>query len=281
MTGRRGENFPVGSVLIRRDLRAVVRAFYAFARAADDAADDPRLAPAERLARIETFAAGLDGRPGGAPEGPVLIAALRSLGCEGAARHARQLLRAFRRDALGGDCRSWEDLMAYCEDSANPVGRFLLDLHGEGQEARPPADALCTALQVLNHLQDLREDHLRLGRCYLPLDWLAAEGLGPEALGAAHAAPGLRRAIDRALDRTDALLERAAALPGRLASRRLAGESAAILHLARRLSGALRRGDPLAARIAPSHGDFARAGLAGLVALIRPAWAGVPRGGPA
>jgi squalene synthase HpnC len=277
----RRENFPVGSVLIRRDLRGAVLAFYAFARAADDAADDPGLSPSARLARLDAFEAGLDGRPSGAPEGPALLAALRPLGREGAAGHARQLLRAFRRDAVGGDCRSWDDLLAYCEDSANPVGRFLLDLHGEGRAARAPADALCTALQVLNHLQDLRDDHLALDRRYLPLDWLAEEGLGPEALGAARAAPELRRAIARALERTDALLDRAAALPGRLASRRLAGESAAILRLARGLSAALRAGDPLAARIAPSRAAFARAGLAGLVAALRPRRAGAPRGRPA
>ncbi len=263
MSGR--ENFPVGSLLIRRDLRAVVAAFYRVARGSDDVADDPRLAPEEKLRRLDLFEAGLDGDASGAPA----ARALAALGLPDPVRHARQLLRAFRRDARNDACRTWGDLLAYCEDSANPVGRFLLDLHGESRAAWPFSDALCTALQVLNHLQDLKADHLGLRRHYLPLDWLEEEGLTPDDLARDRMAPGLRRAVDRALDLCDALLAEAAPLPAALRSRRLAGESATILWLARRLSARLRRGDPLAGRIAPSRADFARAGLVGLATAIR------------
>jgi squalene synthase HpnC len=256
----------VGSLLIRRDLRAVVAAFYRVARGADDVADDPRMAPEEKLLHLDLFEAGLDGDPAGAPA----ARALAALGRPDPVRHARQLLRAFRRDARNEACRSWGDLLGYCEDSANPVGRFLLDLHGEARAAWPHADALCTALQVLNHLQDLKADHLALGRHYLPLDWLEEEGLGVDDLARDRMAPGLRRAADRALDRCDALLAEAAPLPGALRSRRLAGEAATILWLAQRLSARLRRGDPLAGRIAPSRADFARAGLGGLLTALRP-----------
>ncbi len=262
----RGENFPVGSLLIRRDLRPDVAAFYRVARAADDVADHPSLSPEEKLARLDRFEAGLDGDPQGAPEGLALAALPRPE----PARHARQLLRAFRRDARNEACSTWADLLAYCEDSANPVGRFLLDLHGEPRAAWPLSDSLCTALQVLNHLQDLREDHLRLGRHYLPLDWMAEEGAPLSELEAVSMSAALRRAVDRALDRCDALLDEAAGLPGTLASRRLAGESATILWLARRLSRLLRRGDPLAGRVAPSRADFARAGLHGAITALRP-----------
>lgn len=256
----RGENFPVGSLLLRRDLRSVVATFYRFARAADDVADDPSLSAEEKLRRLALFEAGLDGRPDGAPEGLALSALPRPE----PARHARQLLRAFRRDAQGEGCASWADLLAYCEDSANPVGRFLLDLHDEPRTAWGPADRLCTALQVLNHLQDLRDDHLRLGRRYLPGEWLEAEGASPSDPGARSLSPGLRRAVDRALDRCDALLDGARELPAALSSRRLAGEAATILWLARRLSARLRREDPLAGRVAPSRLDFARAACLGL-----------------
>jgi squalene synthase HpnC len=260
------ENFPVGSLLIRRDLRAVVAAFYRVARGSDDVADDPHLPPEEKLLRLDLYEAGLDGDRAGAPEAQALAA----LGLPDPVRHARQLLQAFRRDARNDECHSWGDLLDYCEDSANPVGRFLLDLHGESRTAWPHADALCTALQVLNHLQDLKADHLRLRRHYLPLNWLAEEGLGPEDLACDKMAPGLRRAVDRALDRCDALLDEAEPLPAALRSRRLAGESATILWLARRLSARLRRGDPLAGRIAPTRADFARAGLLGLATALRP-----------
>lgn len=255
-----GENFPVGSLLIRRDLRGVVAVFYRFARAADDVADHASLDTDAKLRLLARFEAGLDGDPQGAPEG-LALAALPMLE---PALHARQLLAAFRRDARNEACASWADLLAYCEGSANPVGRFLLDLHGEPPAARPLSDRLCTSLQVLNHLQDLKADHLRLGRHYLPGEWLAAEGASPADLGAPALSPALRRAVDRALDGCDALLEGARGLPGTLASPRLAGESATILWLARRLAARLRREDPLSGRVAPSRTDFARAGLLGL-----------------
>jgi squalene synthase HpnC len=260
------ENFPVGSVLIRRDLRAAVHAFYRVARNADDLADDPRLPMAQKLARLDDIEAGLDGDPLGPPE----ARALAALGRPDALHHARRLLRAFRRDAVGEPCRTWADLLAYCEDSANPVGRFLLDLHGESVAGFAFSDALCTALQVLNHLQDLRPDHLWLGRHYLPLDWLEEEGATLDDLGRDRLTPALRRCVDRAFDRCDLLLQAAEPLPRVLASRRLAGESAAILRLARGLSARLRAEDPLTRVVAPSRRDMALAGLAGLATALAP-----------
>lgn len=260
------ENFPVGSVLIRHDLRAAVHAFYRVARNADDLADDPRMPASEKLKRLDAMEAGLDGDPAGPREALVLA----GFGRPDITRHARHLLRAFRRDALGEPCRTWGDLLAYCEDSANPVGRFLLDLHGESSAGHGASDALCTALQVLNHLQDLRPDHLLLRRHYLPLDWLAEVGATPDDLGRDRLSPALRTCVDRALDRCDQMLELARPLPRLLTSRRLAGESAAILRLARGLSARLRAGDPLSGRIAPSRRDMALAGLAGLAAALAP-----------
>ena len=264
MTAR--ENFPVGSLLIRQDLRDVVAAFYAFARASDDVADAPGLTVAEKLARLDAFEAGLDGDPAGRPEGRVLAA----LPDPRPGAHARQLLRAFRADVAGLSCATWGELMDYCEDSANPVGRFLLDLHGESRSAWPSADALCTALQVLNHLQDLQADHLRLARHYLPADWMAEEGVTLSDLEAPALTSALRRVVDRALDRCDVLLDRSAGLSAALSSRRLAGEAATIQWLARQLSVRLRNGDPLAGRVAPSRADFARAGLRGVVRALAP-----------
>ena len=264
MTAR--ENFPVGSFLIRRDLRDVVAVFYRFARDSDDVADHPNLPTEEKLRQLDVFEAGLDGDSAGAPQ----ALALHALGQPEPVRHARQLLRAFRKDARNVSCATWADLMAYCEDSANPVGRFLLDLHGEARLAWPMSDALCTALQVLNHLQDVKADHLRLGRHYLPLDWVAAEGASTQDFARLEISPALRCAVNRVLDRCDALLDQADGLPGAIRSRRLSGEAATILWLARRLATRLRIGDPLAGRVAPSKADFARAGLRGLAAALRP-----------
>ena len=260
------ENFPVGSLLIRSDLRQVVAAFYRVARDADDVADDPARSAGDKLQALDRFEAGLGGDSAGAPK----ALALHALNRPEAMRHARQLLRAFRRDARNEACATWDDLLAYCEDSANPVGRFLLDLHGERREAWPLSDRLCTALQVLNHLQDLKADHLLMGRHYLPLIWMEEEQVPLTDLEAKAMSPGLRRCMDRALDRCDAMLEGARGLPGALGSRRLAAEAATILWLARRLSARLRRGDPLAGRVAPSRADFARAGAVGLWTALGP-----------
>jgi squalene synthase HpnC len=269
-TARAHENFPVGSRLIRRDLRPAVLAFYAVARGADDVADDPDLPADEKLARLDRVEAGLLARPNGAPEGLALRDALSQAGRPGGLGHARRLLDAFRFDARGGEVATWDDLLAYCDDSADPVGRFLLDLHGEGSEGVPASDALCTALQVLNHLQDIKADHLRLRRRYLPGDWMAQEGAGAGDLAAPALTPALARVVHRALDACDALLAEAAALPRLLLSRRLAGEAAAILRLAQALAARLRREDPLAARVAPSRADFARAGLWGAWTALAP-----------
>ncbi|PKP84187.1 MAG: squalene synthase HpnC [Alphaproteobacteria bacterium HGW-Alphaproteobacteria-2] len=268
----RDENFPVGSWLIAAPLRLHVANFYTFARAADDVADARGLPAAEKLRLLDRFEAGLDA----AADAPDCARRLRESldACGVSDAHARDLLAAFRRDAANPRCADWEDLLGYCALSAHPVGRFLLDLHGESPAQAPEAyaasDALCAALQVLNHLQDIAPDCHGLDRIYLPQNWLAVERVAEADLVAPSASPGLRRVIDRALDGCDALLVRAAALPGRLRSRRLAAESAAILALARRLAAGLRRGDPLARRVALSRKDFVWAMLCGLVVFAAP-----------
>jgi phytoene/squalene synthetase len=182
------------------------------------------------------------------------------------------LLTAFKQDAVKTRYADWEELLGYCVHSANPVGRFLLDLHGEPAAARPLSDALCTALQVLNHLQDLRDDYRQLDRVYLPESWLAAEGIGVESLAENRADPRLRRVIDRALDRVAELLPAASALPANLTDRRMAMEAGAIAALARALHARLRRQDPLAVRVELSKpAKLWVAGRGALAALRRPA----------
>lgn len=244
------ENFPVGSRLLPARLRPHVAAFYAFARAADDIADDPEMAPEEKVARLDRFAAALHG-DGGGPE-PMNAQRMRAVLAETgmAPRHCLDLLDAFRQDATKLRYEGWDDLMDYCMRSAAPVGRFLLDLHGEDKALYPQADALCNALQVLNHLQDCAADYHALDRVYIPLPWLEAEGPGVEALTAAGSAPGLRRVLDRMLDNVDGLLAESAPLAAGMRSRRLAMETAAIQAIAVRLSVLLRRRDPVAGRVA-------------------------------
>ena len=263
--GRGGENFPVGSWLIRRDLRPHVHAFYRFARNADDIADNPELMPEDKLRRLDRMAEILEGAPGS--DSPAALAMRASLAETGTTpQHCHDLLKAFRLDAVKSRYRDWDDLMAYCRYSAAPVGRQLLDLHGEARDTWPPSDALCAALQVLNHLQDCAADYRALDRVYVPL---AAVGLTVEALSAPAASPALRRALDLLLDRTDALIVDARDLPRRVAARGLRWESAVIVALAARLAGRLRRGDPLATRVKLTGGDFAASFLTGIFARHR------------
>ncbi len=267
--GRRDENFPVGSWLIRRDLRPHVHAFYRFAREADDIADNGGLLAAEKVRRLERMGAVLDGAPAnkdGTDDAPSAVAMRASLRATGVtAQHCHDVLTAFKQDATKLRYRDWDDLMNYCRYSAAPVGRQLLDLHGENRATWGPSDALCDALQVLNHLQDCAGDYRHLDRVYLPEPWLHAEGMRVEDLRAASSSPGLRRVIDRLLDGTDALIATARALPGAVKSPGLSRECAAIVALATRLAARLRRGDPLAMRVKLSPIDFVLATLIGVV----------------
>jgi hydroxysqualene synthase len=265
---RSGENFPVGSFLIRRDLRPHVHAFYRFARNADDIADNPALTAEEKIARLDRMAAILDGAAG--EDSPAASAMHKSLlETVVTPQHCHDVLHAFRLDAVKLRYRDWDDLMEYCRYSASPVGRQLLDLHGESRTTWPASDALCSALQVLNHLQDCADDYRRLDRVYLPLEDLAAEGTAVEDLAADTSSPGLRRVMCRLLDRTAVLVDQARGLPSRVSSRGLRWESAVIVELAARLLGLLRRGDPVATRVALHKSDFLAALIIGLSRGLR------------
>jgi squalene synthase HpnC len=262
--GRGDENFPVGSFLIRKDLRPHVHAFYRFARTADDIADNPALSAEDKVRRLDRMGEILEGAAG--DDSLAASAMRRSLAETGTtAQHCHDVLRAFRLDATKLRYKDWDDLMEYCRYSASPVGRQLLDLHGESRDTWPASDGLCSALQVLNHLQDCAEDYRNLDRVYLPLDLMGEAGITVDDLVLPAASPGLRWVIGRLLDATDRLIITAAELPGGVKARGLRWESATIVDLARRLSRRLRRGDPLAKRVAPSKGDFAAALVTGIV----------------
>ena len=261
---RGDENFPVGSFLIRRELRPHVHAFYRFARTADDIADNPALSADDKLRRLDRMAAILDGAAG--DDSPAAAAMRGSLAETGvSAEHCHDVLRAFRLDAVKLRYRDWDDLMEYCRYSAAPVGLQLLDLHGESRETWPPSDALCAALQVLNHLQDCGDDYRLLDRVYLPAADLDEAGCSVAELAAPALSPGLRRVVDQLLDRTAGLVETARLLPGRVQARGLRWECAVIVALAARLTARLRRGDPLAGRVALRKSDFVAAFAIGVL----------------
>lgn len=244
--GHRDENFPVASWLVRRELRAPILAFYRFARAADDVADHPDAAPEQKLQELARMEAALRGN-GGNAEGMALRAVLKAHDLTD--QHALDLLEAFRRDVTKKRYADWADLMDYCRYSAAPVGRFVLDLHGEATRLWPANDALCAALQVINHLQDCAKDHRALDRVYVPLDALAAQGATVDDLAATHASPGLLRTIEDLARRTAHLLEQSRGFALAIVDRRLALEVGAIQALAEDLTDRLARRDPLSQRV--------------------------------
>ncbi len=271
------ENFPVGSWLLPAKLRPRVAAYYAFARSIDDIADNPHLAPADKIARLDAYAAGVLGEAGNDAAPEKAIAMRRTLVETGISpRHCTDLVAAFKQDAVKSRYDDWADLMGYCLRSAAPVGRFLLDLHGGSKDGYGPSDALCNALQVINHLQDCAFDYSELDRVYLPLDWMRAEGAAVADLAGPALTSPLRRVVDRCLDGVDALLGEARALPPGLASRRLGMESAVIVDIALTLAARLRRHDPLAGRVAlsrPAYVWCCTRGIAGqLVSTVIPGW---------
>lgn len=243
--------------------------YYAFARAIDDIADNGELSSEEKLKRLEGFEAAIEGHetdPAYAKAHDI-AARLELLGIT--KRHCLDLVSAFKQDALKGRYRDWQELMDYCNRSAAPVGRFLLDLHGESKEAYKYSDALCNALQVINHLQDCRDDYLDLNRVYLPGEWMAEEGAADCELSAPAASPGLLAVIRRGVIQTAILMDTARQLPGLLRDRRLAMESEIIVRIALKLCHELATRDPLAERVRLTRLQFLACGASGIASNLR------------
>jgi squalene synthase HpnC len=266
---RDGENFPVGSWLLPARLRPHIHAYYAFARAIDDIADEPGAAPNGKIADLDRMEQVLRGAPAATANEEKAARLARSLSETGVdIDHAAELCIAFRQDAVKHRYQDWSELMGYCRYSAAPVGRYLLDLHGESHACWPSSDALCASLQVLNHLQDCKVDLQQMNRVYVPLDWLRAEGASTDHLLSNSTSPALRRVLNRMLDGCDALNREAAALPRMIHDRRMRLEAAVIVDIAHRLARLLRRRDPLAGRVALSSLGRARCLVGGLLRAI-------------
>ena len=245
--GHKDENFPVASVLIAKRYRPAVIAFYRVARMADDIADHSSASAADKLARLATIEHALTGAENTVDPATHLRAVMAERGIS--PRHILDLLEAFRRDVTKTRYADWGELMDYCRYSAAPVGRYVLEVHGESDSTWGASDALCAALQVINHLQDCGEDFRTLDRVYLPLDALQAAGLNVDALEAGAASPALRGVIAALAERTLGLLADAWPLAAQVRDRRLRLEIGAIHRLAVSLAQRLTRCDPLSQRV--------------------------------
>lgn len=265
--GHRDENFPVASHLIAARHRAPILAFYEFVRVADDIADHAELTPERKLALLDRLEATLLGQCDDDPEGVALRRILAERGLT--ARHAQDLIAAFRLDVNKLRYRDWDELMHYCSLSAMPVGRYVLDVHGESRATWAASDAICAALQINNHLQDCKSDYLTLDRVYVPLDVLTSFGTSVEAIGAREASPALRACLRGLADRTAGLLHDGAGLPDQIRDLRLSLEISVIHTLAERIVQMLMLRDPLSESVHLGKVAFARIGLIGIAKGLR------------
>ena len=250
------ENFPVASRIIAPRYRAPILAFYRFARAADDAADHASLDPSTKLAILATLEDTLLGKSDAAADALPLRAELQRLDLT--PQHALDLLRAFRQDVTKTRYATWAELIDYCRYSAMPVGRFVLDVHGESKSTWAPSDALCTALQIINHVQDCGKDYRDLDRVYIPFDDLARHGADVADLARPRSSAQLLACLRDVVTRTGKLLPEASQLPPHVSDLRLSVETSVIVGLARALINLLNKRDPLADRV---HLSKARAAL--------------------
>jgi farnesyl-diphosphate farnesyltransferase len=264
---RADENFPVGSHLISRRVRAHMHAYYAFARNADDIADSPDLAPEEKIARLDVMEEVLLGkRQDGSPSAERLRRSLSETAVTPV--HATDLLIAFRQDATKQRYETFDELYNYCRYSAVPVGRYVIDLHGESHGCYRASDALCISLQLLNHLQDCGNDIRTLDRCYIPETLMRHFQINTRDLLGPEETPALRRAFITVLDRVDRLNLAAEELPYLVRSRRLRAETMFICGLSVRLAERLAKADPLAQRVALTKKDGVFSLLRALGALV-------------
>jgi hydroxysqualene synthase len=185
------ENFPVG-LFVPKDKRRYVHALYAFARAADDFADEPRY-EGERLDRLSEWEARLHAAYDGQADDPVFIALAETVRQLGIPKQLLlDLLSAFRQDVVKTRYETWDEVLDYCRRSADPVGRLVLLTFGYRDAAlEAQSDAICTALQLANHWQDLGIDTAR-GRLYVPRDLMAAHNAAEDDVLAGHLTPAVK-----------------------------------------------------------------------------------------
>jgi len=259
--GSGDENFPVASWVVAPQHRRPILAFYEFVRIADDISDHASLAPEDKLKHLDSLEGSLVGRNTDNPAGVTLRAALAERNLT--PQHALDLLHAFRQDVTKLRYKDWDDLIDYCRYSAMPVGRYVLDVHGENRATWAASDNVCAVLQIINHLQDCVKDLRNLDRVYIPLDAMAAAGTDIEALKALRSTPQMLACLHGLADRTADMLEQGSRLPGEIADRRLSLEIAAIVHLARHFVRLLRTRDPLCENVRLGKLGVAGIGLLG------------------
>ncbi|MGY4625972.1 squalene synthase HpnC [Bradyrhizobium sp. USDA 4486] len=264
--GDRDENFPVASWIIHPRHRALILAYYNFVRTADDIADHATLPPDQKLAYLDLLEAELLGKGDTQAEAVTLRRALADRGMT--PRHALDVLIAFRMDVTKLRYETWDEVIHYCRYSAMPVGRFMLDVHGESTSTWAASDALCAGLQINNHLQDCGKDFRELNRVYLPREALAAHGASIEQLGLAQSPPAMLACLQSLAARNEALLDDGRSLAAEIRDFRLGVDVAVIQAYADRIVRLLKARDPLRERVHLNKFELLTFSLAGMIGEV-------------
>jgi len=262
----RDENFPVASWIIHPRHRALILAFYNFVRTADDIADHATLEADKKLSYLDLLEAELLGQGDTQPEAVSLRQALAERSMP--PRHALDVLIAFRMDVTKLRYENWDEVIHYCRYSAMPVGRFMLDVHGESTSTWAASDALCAGLQINNHLQDCGKDFRDLNRVYLPRDALAAAGANVEELGRERASAPLLQCLHALAVRTELLLHESKSLSAEVRDFRLGCEISVIQAFADKIVGLLKACDPLSERVHLSPLELLAQSMGGIASEI-------------
>jgi len=252
------ENFPVASFLMTKEIRKIVRVFYFFARMADDIADHQTLRPNQKKRILFFFDKAIAKNE--KTNNPILnnmIKRFKEL--PSGKKYSRNLLKAFMMDASNKKYKIWEDLLFYCKFSANPVGRFVIDAVNEKQNIKKiyeASDNLCTALQIINHVQDCQKDFKELKRVYIPYSLFKKYSLDKSILNQKKSTENFKRLKIEIIDNVLKLLKGTEIGLYKIQSWRLRKETLIILNIAKRLCNLLKRNDPLKKKIKLSRIDL-------------------------
>ena len=250
----RDENFPVGSWLIPKKLRKQVLIFYHFARAADDISDNPNLIGKEKIKRLNLFESTLKNGKIEVEKAYKIKKVCKSHNIK--IDHSLNLLKAFKQDVTKKRYKTWSELINYCRFSAVPVGRFVIDLHKENKKSYKYSDPLCIALQILNHIQDCKEDYENLDRVYLPMNFLKKYNVKLSQLKKNFTTQSLRLVFNEILKNTEKLIIEADKNKEIMKHKYLSRETSFILEIAKKLLLLLKNKDPLKEKIVLNKLDY-------------------------
>lgn len=261
----RQENFPVGMMIFDKKQRQLIADYYRFARYGDDIADNPDLKPQNKIKQLDEMEDILLGNKKYKGKKLSFITELRNKFRERGLPYAlaADLLTAFRRDASGFDYQTWAQLTDYCKYSAAPVGKFMLAIHDEHPSAYLPATSLCAALQIVNHIQDIKYDALIQKRIYLPADIMKKFKISPADLTNDHESKELRKAIEYVMGKVRGMIKDGALLPMIIRNKCLKAEICIILSLTNIMIKKILKGDVLAEEIKLSAWDWIKGTISG------------------